>query len=144
MPSAMILIAETLNAKLIVGLFPLAPHHDWLQYIHHIHLMQVGSKLGCYSINREWDSLFETHTHSTVAHEWDRSISHKGEREQLSEIIFVSLGFNFDFGSHSIFEENAGYSPLWFPQGKFFVSLVSCAIIVVHVILSDKILDDID
>ena len=33
----------------MVGIFPLGPHHDYLQYIHHIHLMQMGSKLGCYT-----------------------------------------------------------------------------------------------
>ena len=47
------------------------------------------------------------------------------------------LGFTFSIGAHSISEEVAGFSPLWFPQGKLFVSLV---IIVVHVIFSDKIL----
>ena len=65
------------------------------------------------------------------------------EREQLSKIIFHSLGFTFSIGVDSISEEVAGFSPLWFPQGKLFVSLVSCdhlVIIVVHVILSDKIL----
>ena len=46
-------------------------------------------------------------------------------------------GFNFATGAHSISEEVVGFSPLWFPRGKFFVSLV---IIAVHVILSDKIL----
>ena len=35
------------------------------------------------------------------------------------------LGFNAAIGSHSISEEVAGFSPLWFPGGKFFVSLVS-------------------
>ena len=34
----------------MVGPWPLAPHHDHLQYIHHIHLMQRGQKLGCYTI----------------------------------------------------------------------------------------------
>ena len=43
------------------------------------------------------------------------------ERDQLLEIIFVSLGFTF--GSHSISEEVAGLSPLWFPQGKSLCSL---------------------
>ena len=47
------------------------------------------------------------------------------EREQLLEIIFVSLGFTFAIVAHSIFEEVAGFSPLWFPQGKLFVSLAS-------------------
>ena len=34
-------------------------------------------------------------------------------------------GFTFSFGADSISEEVAGFSPLWFPRGKFFVSLVS-------------------
>ena len=46
-------------------------------------------------------------------------------------------GFTAAIGAHSISEEVAGFSPLWFPQGKFFVSLVSC-FIAVHVILSVK------
>ena len=32
------------------------------------------------------------------------------EREQLLEIIFVSLGFTFDIGAHSISEEVAGFN----------------------------------
>ena len=46
-------------------------------------------------------------------------------RDHLSEIIFMFLGFTFSSGAHSIFEEVVGFSPLWFPQGKFFVSLLS-------------------
>ena len=34
--------------KSMVGLFPLAPHHDYLQYTYHVYLMQMGSKPGCY------------------------------------------------------------------------------------------------
>ena len=30
----------------MVGLFPLAPHPDSLQYIHHVHLMQRGQNRG--------------------------------------------------------------------------------------------------
>ena len=30
----------------MVGPWPLAPHHDYLQYIHHIHLMQWGQNRG--------------------------------------------------------------------------------------------------
>ena len=48
------------------------------------------------------------------------------ERDQLLEVIFMFLGFTFATDAHSISEENAGFSPLWFPRGKFFVSLVSC------------------
>ena len=45
----------------------------------------------------------------------------------------------FTFGADSMSEEVEGFSPLWFPRGKFFVSLVSCDF-AVHVTLSDKIL----
>ena len=46
----------------------------------------------------------------------------------------------FTFGVDSISEEVVGFSPLWFPQVKFYASLVSCLLcfIVVHVILSVK------
>ena len=55
----------------------------------------------------------------------------------------MSLAFTFSIGAHSISEEVAGFSPLWFPQGNS-LCLLSLVIIVVHVILSDKILDHID
>ena len=51
------------------------------------------------------------------------------------------LGFTFAICAYSISEEVAGFYFLWFLRGKLFVSLV---IIVVHVILSNKILDHID
>ena len=44
----------------------------------------------------------------------------------------------FTFGVDSISKEVVGFFPLWFPRGKFFVSLVSCVFIAVHVILSIK------
>ena len=45
-------------------------------------------------------------------------------------------GFTFAFDADSISEEVAGFSPLWFPQGK---SLVMClCFIAVLVILSVK------
>ena len=47
-------------------------------------------------------------------------------------------GFTFAIGAHSIYEEVVWFYPLYFPRGKFFVSLVSCVFIVVHVILSVK------
>ena len=73
----------------------------------------------------------------------ERRGARTSEREQLSKIIFVFLGFNFSIGAHSISEEVAGFSPLWFPRGKS-LCLLSLVIIVVHVILSDKILNHID
>ena len=39
--------------------------------------------------------------------------------------IFVFSGFTFAIGAHSISEDVAGFSPLWFPQGKYLVSIVS-------------------
>ena len=57
------------------------------------------------------------------------ALSRERERERenkLLEIIFMFLGFTTAIGAHSISEEVVGFSPLWFPQGKFFVSLVSC------------------
>ena len=47
---------------------------------------------------------------------------------QRSSLCF--LGFTFAIGAHSISEEVAGFSPLWFPRGKLFVSLVSCDVLV--------------
>ena len=38
----------------------------------------------------------------------------------------MSLGFTAAIGAHSISEEVAGFSPLWLPRGKIFVSLVTC------------------
>ena len=37
---------------------------------------------------------------------------------------------SYCFGADSISEEVAGFSPLWFPQGKLFVSLVSCDVVI--------------
>ena len=34
------------TTKSMVGILPLAPHHDPLQYIHHVHLMQWGQNRG--------------------------------------------------------------------------------------------------
>ena len=74
----------------------------------------------------------------------EREVAHTREREQMSKIIFVSLGFTFAFGVDSISEEVARFSPLWFPQGKLFVSLVSCDVLLFYCCacysLSEKIL----
>ena len=60
------------------------------------------------------------------------------EREAV-EIIFMFLGFTAAISAHSISKEVVGFSPLWFPRRKY-LCLLSLVIIVVHVILSDKIL----
>ena len=52
----------------------------------------------------------------------ERGSASTSERDQLSEIIFMFSGFTFSTGAHSISEEVAGFSPLWFPQGKLYVS----------------------
>ena len=69
----------------------------------------------------------------------EEKLSQVREREQLWRSSFLSLGFNATIGAHSISDEVAGFSPLWFPGGKC-LCLLSLVIIVVHVILLDNIL----
>ena len=64
-----------------------------------------------------------THTHSLGRmSERGESLSVRERETKAVEIIFMFLGFNAAIGAHSIFKEVAGFSPLWFPRGKFFVS----------------------
>ena len=49
-------------------------------------------------------------------------------------------GFTVAIGAHSISEEVAGFSPLWFPQGKIFVSLISCVLLLCMLFSQLKIL----
>ena len=57
------------------------------------------------------------------------SLSSEREREnKLLEIIFMFSGFTATIGAYSIFEGVAVFSPLWFSRGKFFLSLVSCVL----------------
>ena len=46
----------------------------------------------------------------------------------------------FTFGADSISKKVAGFSPLWFPRGKFFVSLVSCVLLLCMLFSQLKIL----
>ena len=59
------------------------------------------------------------------------------------EIILLFWGFYY-FGADSISEEVVGFNPLWFPQRKLFVSLVSCDVLMFYCCacysLSEKIL----
>ena len=64
------------------------------------------------------------------------------ERTTVGDHIFCLWVLLLPFGAHSISEEVTGFSPLWFPQGKY-LCLFSLMIIAVHVILLDKILDHI-
>ena len=69
-------------------------------------------------------SIYHTHTHS-LGRMSEREDTRIKERDYYyQEIIFMFLGFTF--GAEFISEEVAGFSPLLFPRGKFFVSLVSC------------------
>ena len=45
----------------------------------------------------------------------ERGSADTSERDQLLEIIFMFLGFNFAISAHYISEEVVGFSPLWFP-----------------------------
>ena len=69
-------------------------------------------------------SIYHIHTHSLGCMS-EREEAGIRERDYCcQEIIFMFLGFNF--GANSISEEVVGFSLVWFPQGKLFVSLVSC------------------
>ena len=59
---------------------------------------------------------------------------------KLLEIIFMFLIFTDAIGAHSISEEVAGFSPLWFTCRKFFVSLVSCVLLMCMLFSQLKIL----
>ena len=64
------------------------------------------------------------------------------ETSAVEDHLYVS-GFTAAIGAHSISEEVAGFSPLWFPRGKY-LCLLSLMIIDMHVILLYNILDHID
>ena len=49
-------------------------------------------------------------------------LSSEREREAV-EIIFMFSGFTATIGAHSISEEVARFSPLWFPRGKYLCLL---------------------
>ena len=46
----------------------------------------------------------------------------------------------FNFGADSISEEVVGFSPLWFPRVKLFVSIVSCVLLLCMLFSKLKIL----
>ena len=63
------------------------------------------------------------------------------EREiEAVEIIFMFSSFTAAIGAHSISEEVAGFSPLRFPRGKFFMTLVSCVLLLCMLFSQLKIL----
>ena len=86
--------------------------------------------------------LHITHTHSLGSmSERGEAILREREREnKLFEIIFMFSGFIAAIGAHSIFEEVVGFFSLWFPRGKFFVSLVSCVLLMCMLFSQLKIL----
>ena len=53
------------------------------------------------------------------------------ERLLLCGDHLIVLGFYY-FGADSISGEVVRFSPLWFPQGKLFVSLVSCDVLMFY------------
>ena len=65
-------------------------------------------------------------------------MSERGEAFSVREREIAAVGSaSYYFGvlpfcADSISEEVVGFSPLWFPQGKFFVSLVSCFVLMFY------------
>ena len=54
----------------------------------------------------------------------ERRGAHTSERENnFWRSSFLYLGFTPAIGAHSISEEVAGFSPLWFPQEKYLCLL---------------------
>ena len=53
-----------------------------------------------------------------------KKLGSKRETTAIENSYYYFWGFSF--GADSISEEVAGFSPLWFPRGNFFASLVSC------------------
>ena len=70
----------------------------------------------------------------------ERGSAHTSERDNgCWRSYFLTLGFTVAIGAHSISEEVVGFFLYGFPKENSFC-LLSHVIIVVHVILSDKIL----
>ena len=83
-------------------------------------------------------SIYHTHTHS-LGRMSEREVVGIRERDYCCrEIIFMFSGFTF--GVDSISEEVVGFCPLWFPRGKFVVSLVSCVLMLCMLFSQLKIL----
>ena len=71
-------------------------------------------------------SIYHKHTHS-LGRMSEREVALSSEwKREVVEINFMFLGFTTANGSHSISKEVVWFSPLWFPRGKFLMSLVSC------------------
>ena len=47
----------------------------------------------------------------------EKKLTQVRERKTIGDHL-LSLGFTAAIGAHSISEEVAGFSPLWFPRGK--------------------------
>ena len=69
----------------------------------------------------------------------EEELTQAREREQLLEIIFLSLGFTATIGAHSIFEEVVGVFLYGFPKDNIYAYCLLW-LTIVHVILSNKIL----
>ena len=78
-------------------------------------------------------SFLHTYTLTQLGHMSESGSAHTSEREKnYWRSYFLSLGFTTAIGAHSISKEVAVFSPLWFPKGIFFVSLVSCVLLVFY------------
>ena len=70
----------------------------------------------------------------------EKEISGLDRRQKTTIVGEIS----YSFGVDSFSKEVAGFSPLWFPRGKIFVSLVSCDVLMFYCCacysLSEKIL----
>ena len=77
--------------------------------------------------------IYDTLTHTQLYHivEEEEVV---GAREKEATTVRISsyCFWGFAIGVDSIYEEVVGFSPLWFPRGKVFVSLVSCVMLMFY------------
>ena len=84
-------------------------------------------------------SLSIYYTYHSLTQVW--RISDKGNTLGLEKNKTTDVGSaSYYFGADSISEEVAGFSPLWFPREKFFVScLLCCAYVLLLCILFSQL-----
>ena len=79
-------------------------------------------------------------THHSLSQVWRTSEEGNYWDKKYTAVREISYCFGVDF----ISKEVARFSPLWFPRGKLFVSLVSCDVLMFYCCacysLSEKIL----
>ena len=84
----------------MVGPWPLAPHHDHLQYIHHIHLMQRGQNRGV-TINSQLPCIYGGRNNNVLNHFWWNLILKVKNKGNNGGIMMYNYGLDHrELGEH--------------------------------------------